>query len=70
MFENVLQSSPTAFLLVVIAGLLVLHFLYSNSNSQKTRRELPGPKALPLLGNVLQVDLKRLDTSLFDVSNV
>uniref|UniRef100_A0A3Q4I355 Cytochrome P450, family 2, subfamily N, polypeptide 13 n=1 Tax=Neolamprologus brichardi TaxID=32507 RepID=A0A3Q4I355_NEOBR len=38
--------------------------------SSKERREPPGPRPFLLLGNLLQVDLKRLDKALFDLSKI
>ncbi|XP_030591206.1 cytochrome P450 2K1-like [Archocentrus centrarchus] len=67
MLEDLLQTSTSVLLLGVIFGLLIFHVLFTSSSS-KERREPPGPKPLPLLGNLLQVDLKRLDKSLFDLS--
>lgn len=69
MLEDLFQSSTSFSLLVAIVGLLVLPVFYSSFSSQnKKKREPPGPKPLPLLGNLLQVDLKRLDNSLVDLS--
>lgn len=70
MLENLFQSYTSVSLLGAIVGILVIHLFYSSFSSQEKRTEPPGPKPLPLLGNLLQVDLKRLDSCLFDVRNV
>lgn len=70
MWDDIFQSSTSASLLLALLALLVLHRLYSTSSSQEGSREPPGPKPLPLLGNVLQMDLKRIDAYLFDVRPV
>lgn len=68
MFED-LQSPTSIYLLGVIVALLVLHLLQSNIFIQE-RREPPGPRCLPLFGNLFQVDLKQLHKSLFEVRNL
>lgn len=48
--------------------LLLLHLLYFRTFIQE-KREPPGPRPVPLFGNLFQVDLRWLDKSLFEVSN-
>ncbi|XP_029014808.1 cytochrome P450 2K1-like [Betta splendens] len=58
MLDKLFQSFPF-YLLGAAVGLLVLHLLYYRFNSTDRRREPPGPRPLPLLGNLLQLDLRR-----------
>uniref|UniRef100_A0A668ACP1 Cytochrome P450 2K1-like n=1 Tax=Myripristis murdjan TaxID=586833 RepID=A0A668ACP1_9TELE len=53
------QSSSSVTLLGAVVFLLVLYIFSSSFISQKKMKEPPGPTALPLLGNLLQMDLKR-----------
>lgn len=69
MLEELFKSSTSVLLLGVIIGLLIIQILLS-SFSSKERREPPGPRPFLLLGNLLQVDPKRLNKSLFDVRNL
>lgn len=65
--ENLFLLSPsTTTLLGTFGILLVLYVFFPNVDHQ--RKEPPGPRALPVLGNLLQVDLKSLHTSLFELS--
>ncbi|XP_077069889.1 cytochrome P450 2K1-like [Siphateles boraxobius] len=57
--ESFLQFLSTGTLLGALLLLLVLYLVSSGSRSQKEGKEPPGPKPLPLLGNLLTLDLKR-----------
>ncbi|MEQ2234140.1 Cytochrome P450 2K1, partial [Ilyodon furcidens] len=52
-----LFSSPTTMVGVVL--LIILCIFSFGSSSRVTGKEPPGPKPLPLLGNLLQLDLQR-----------
>lgn len=56
----------------LLGGLLVLLLVYlissSNLSSQGNGKEPPGPKPLPVLGNMLQLDLKSPQSSFLEVS--
>ncbi|XP_056117730.1 cytochrome P450 2K3-like [Rhinichthys klamathensis goyatoka] len=57
--ESLLQFLSTGTLLGALLLLLVLFLLSTGSRSQKEGKEPPGPKPLPLLGNLLTLDLER-----------
>uniref|UniRef100_A0A8C9XVN2 Cytochrome P450 n=1 Tax=Sander lucioperca TaxID=283035 RepID=A0A8C9XVN2_SANLU len=56
----------------LLGGLLVLLLVYlvssSSFSSKEDRKEPPGPKPFPLIGNLLQLDLKRLYNTLLKLS--
>uniref|UniRef100_A0A668A3K4 Cytochrome P450 2K1-like n=1 Tax=Myripristis murdjan TaxID=586833 RepID=A0A668A3K4_9TELE len=55
-------------LLGAVVFLLVLYIFSSSFSSKKKMKEPPGPTALPLLGNLLQMDLKRPYITLCELS--
>ncbi|KAI2666857.1 Cytochrome P450 2K1 [Labeo rohita] len=66
--ESLLQFPSTGTLLGALLLLLVLYLLSSQSKSQKERKEPPGPKPLPLVGNLLTLDLTRPFDTFFELS--
>uniref|UniRef100_A0A3P8Y4P1 unspecific monooxygenase n=1 Tax=Esox lucius TaxID=8010 RepID=A0A3P8Y4P1_ESOLU len=70
LMEGLLLQAPSSTVTLLGAGLflLVLYLLSSGSSSEPQGKEPPGPRPLPLLGNLLQLDLKRFHHTLFELS--
>ncbi|XP_059414950.1 cytochrome P450 2K1-like [Carassius carassius] len=66
--ESLLQFSSTGTLLGALLLLLGLYLLSSGSKSQTEGKEPPGPKPLPLFGNLLNLDLTRPFDSFCELS--
>ncbi|XP_017159083.1 cytochrome P450 2K1-like [Poecilia reticulata] len=66
-FGFFLFSSPTTVLGVGLL-LIILYLVTVGSSSRETGKEPPGPKPLPLLGNLLQLDLQRPYKTLCELS--
>ncbi|KAK1799183.1 hypothetical protein P4O66_007433 [Electrophorus voltai] len=66
--ELLLQASSTGLMLGALLLLLVLYVLFSASSFKEEANEPPGPKPLPVLGNLLQLDLHRLHESLCELA--
>uniref|UniRef100_A0AAZ3P339 Cytochrome P450 2K1-like n=1 Tax=Oncorhynchus tshawytscha TaxID=74940 RepID=A0AAZ3P339_ONCTS len=68
LMEGLLQTSSTVTLLGTVLFLLVLYLCSSGSSSEEQGKEPPGPRPLPLLGNMLQLDLKKPYCTLCELS--
>ncbi|XP_070958693.1 cytochrome P450 2K1-like isoform X2 [Oncorhynchus clarkii lewisi] len=68
LIEGLLQTSSTVTLLGTVLFLLVLYLCSSGSSSEEQGQEPPGPRPLPLLGNMLQLDLKKPYCTLYELS--
>ncbi|XP_043963394.1 cytochrome P450 2K1-like isoform X1 [Gambusia affinis] len=67
--EVFLQSfSPVSVLVAVVLILIGFYFILSKSRPQGHRQGPPGPKPLPIIGNLLQLDVKRLDQAFLKLS--
>uniref|UniRef100_A0A673CL74 Cytochrome P450 2K1-like n=3 Tax=Sphaeramia orbicularis TaxID=375764 RepID=A0A673CL74_9TELE len=66
--DSILQSSSSTSLLGVLVVLLIVYLISSSFLSQENKNEPPGPRPLPLLGNLLQLDLKRPYNTLTEMS--
>ncbi|KAM9798172.1 LOW QUALITY PROTEIN: cytochrome P450 2K1-like [Neosynchiropus ocellatus] len=66
--ELLLQSVSSVSLLGTLLVLVLVYFISSRAGPHDERKEPPGPRPLPLLGHLLQLDLRRPHVSLLECS--
>uniref|UniRef100_UPI0009B49FB6 cytochrome P450 2K4-like n=1 Tax=Monopterus albus TaxID=43700 RepID=UPI0009B49FB6 len=66
--DVLLQSSSSVSLLGTLAVLLLVYIVSSFSFNKVEEKDPPGPRPLPLLGNLLQLDLKKPHITLLQLS--
>ena len=66
----VFVQTPGCVLIWTVLLLLLLYFLSSSQGFHVHHKEPPGPRGLPLLGNLLQLDLNRPHNTLIEVCTV
>ncbi|KAI5619049.1 cytochrome P450 2K1-like, partial [Silurus asotus] len=67
--EILLQPTITGMVLCLVTMILLIVYLFpSDTNYQEENKEPPGPKPLPILGNILQMNLKRPYLTLCEMS--
>ncbi|XP_047656672.1 cytochrome P450 2K1-like isoform X2 [Tachysurus fulvidraco] len=68
LLEALILQPTTAAITLGLVFLLIVYFLSFNASSKQENKEPPGPKPLPVLGNMLQLNLKRPYLSLWEMS--
>ena len=66
----VFVQTPGCVLIWTVLLLLLLYFLFSRQGFHVHHKEPPGPRGLPLVGNLLQLDLNRPHNTLIEVCTV
>lgn len=66
--ESLLLQATFSDILLCAVLLLAFYFMYINASFKEEANEPPGPRPLPLLGNLLQLDLNKTHESLSELA--